>query len=66
MNIDPTGVLIACVGGAGMLVALAVGFHVGVKTAGRAIRQMGRDSLEDADYDEFLRLLRKVYKGESL
>ncbi len=60
MTVDTTSVLISCVGGAGMLIALAVGWHFGVKTAFATMRDIARRKLNDAEYGEFLRLLDKV------
>ncbi len=60
MTIDTTAILTACVGGAGMLIALAVGWYFGAKTAFAVILDMARRKLSDAEYAEFAPLLHKV------
>jgi hypothetical protein len=53
-------ILTACIGGVGMIVTLAVGWHFGVKTAFVTMKSIARQHLNDADYGEFVRLLGKV------
>lgn len=60
MTIDTTSVLLSCVGGAGMLIALAVGWHFGVKTTFSMFRDIARKKLNDANYATFTRLLDEV------
>lgn len=55
-----TGILSACVGMAGILLALAAGWHFGVKTAFLTTKSIARNHLNDAEYAEFVRLLDKV------
>ena len=62
MNIDPTGVLIACVGGAGMLVALAVGFKLGAWAAVETMRRIAKQKLTAAEFYQYEALLFKVYE----
>ena len=57
MTIDTTSVLLSCVGGAGMLIALAVGWHFGVKTAFATLRDIARQKLNDAEHAEWWTLL---------
>ena len=64
MTIDTTSVLLSCVGGAGMLIALAVGWHFGVKTAFATLRDMARRKLNDAEYAEFSRMLDRIREAE--
>ena len=55
-----TGILSACVGMAGILLALAAGWHFGVKTAYATLRQIARNKLNDADYAAFCGLLERI------
>lgn len=64
MTIDTTSVLLSCVGGAGMLIALAVGWHFGVKTAFATLRDMARRKLNDAEYAEFSRMLDRIEEAQ--
>ncbi len=64
MTIDTTSVLLSCVGGAGMLIALAVGWHFGVKTAFATLRDIARQKLNDAEHAEFSRMLDRIEGAE--
>ena len=64
MTIDTTSVLLSCVGGAGMLIARAVGWHFGVKTAFATLRDMARRKLNDAEHAEFSRMLDRIREAE--
>jgi hypothetical protein len=64
MTIDTTSVLLSCVGGAGMLIALAVGWHFGVKTAFATLQDIARRKLNDAEHAEFSRMLDRIREAE--
>jgi hypothetical protein len=64
MTIDTTSVLLSCVGGAGMLIALAVGWHFGVKAAFATLRDIARRKLNDAEHAEFSRMLDKIREAQ--
>lgn len=62
MTIDTTAILTACVGGAGMLIALAVGYKFGVWAAVETMRRIAEQKLTAAEFCQYETLLFKVYE----
>ena len=62
MTIDTTAILTACVGGAGMPIALFVGFKLGAWAAVETMRRIAERKLTAAEFRQYQELLFKVYE----
>ena len=60
--IDTTSCLIAIVGGAGMLIALAVGYKFGVWATLQTMKRLAEQKLTTAEFYQYEALLFKVYE----
>ncbi len=62
MTIDTTAILTACVGGAGMLIALAVGYKFGVWATVQTMKRLAEQKLTAAEFYQYEALMFKVYE----
>lgn len=62
MTIDTTSVLISCVGGAGMLIALVVGYKFGVWATVQTMKRLAEQKLTAAEFRQYQELLFKVHE----
>ena len=62
MTVDTTSVLISCVGGAGMLIALVVGYKFGVWATVQMMKRLAEQKLTAAEFRQYQELLFKVYE----
>ena len=59
-----TALLAACIAVVGIILALAAGWHFGVKTAFATMKNVARQHLNDAEYAEFARLLDMIIEDD--
>jgi hypothetical protein len=62
VTVDTTSVLISCVGGAGMLIALVVGYKFGVRATVQTMKRLAEQKLTAAEFRQYQELLFKVYE----
>ncbi len=62
MTIDTTAILTACIGGAGMLIALVVGYKFGTWATVQTMKRLAEQKLTAAEFRQYQELLFKVYE----